>query len=91
VIGEWLVTPSLIVYLVIKLRLSPPSSVKVEKKVLNVEETKRSVWMNEEKDNQFLISRQEVEDLEGDDVVGGWAHAPDWPEVSFVNHTLIFL
>ena len=84
-------TPSSIVYLVVKLRLSPPSSVKVEKKELDVEETKRSVRINEEKDNQFLVSRQEVEDLEGDDVAGGWAHAPYWPEVSFVNHTLIFL
>jgi hypothetical protein len=91
VIGERLITPSTIEYLVVKLRLSLPSLVKVEKKELDVEETKRSVWMNEEKDNQFLVNWQEVEDLEGDGIAGGWAHAPYWPEVSFVNHILIFL
>lgn len=84
VIGERIVTPSSIVYLVVKLRLSPPSSdsdTKTEKKELDAEETKKSIKANEEKDNEFLTGRNDVEPLSDEGSVA-FAHAPYWPGVS---------
>ncbi|KAK7450993.1 secretory subunit [Stygiomarasmius scandens] len=82
VIGERIVTPSSIVYLVVKLRLSPPGRAKKEetKKEPTVDEVKKSIRANEEKDNAFLMSRKDAEDLpEGAEDGSGWAHAPFWP------------
>ncbi|KAF8890379.1 Sec63 Brl domain-containing protein [Infundibulicybe gibba] len=79
VIGERLVTPSSIVFLVLKLRISPPTASQTERRELSVDETKASIKRNEEKDNKFLNSRQETEELESEDAVAGWAHAPYWP------------
>lgn len=82
VIGERLVVPSSIVYLVLKLRVSPLAAQKVGKdQDLSVEETKRIIKQNEEKDQQFLTSRDEVEALSDDAANAGWAHAPYWPSV----------
>jgi translocation protein SEC63 len=78
VIGERIVTPSSIVYLILKLRITPSSESTGAQKDLDVEETKRSVKMNEEKDLLFLNDRGDAEALE-DDNVNGWAHAPHWP------------
>jgi len=81
VIGERLVTPSSIVYLVVKLRLSSShgsSSVALIDK--DAEETKRIVKLIEEKDNQFLVSRKDAEDDPSNDIRSWWAHAPYWPE-----------
>jgi len=81
VIGERLVTPSAIVFLVIKLRLSPPrdpSSPQVKSKEDDVDEIKRTVKSNEDKDLKFLNDRKDSEDIP-DEAAPGWAHAPYWP------------
>jgi translocation protein SEC63 len=81
VIGERLVTPSAIVFLVVKLRLSPPrdpSAVEVKSKEDDVDEIKRTVKANEDKDLQFLNDRKDAEDM-ADEASPGWAHAPYWP------------
>jgi len=79
VIGERIVTPSSIVFLVVKLRLSPPSTSDVEKE-LDVAELKQNSRRNEEKkDEEFLASRNEMEDLSPNGTASGWAHAPYWP------------
>jgi translocation protein SEC63 len=82
VIGERLVTPSSIVYLIVKLRLSPSrgSSLSLPPtQEKDAEETKRSLKSNEDKDNQFLVSRKDAEDNPSVDIASGWAHAPYWP------------
>ena len=80
VIGESIVTPSSIVYLLVKLRISPPG-VKVAKKELSVEETKRLAQATAKIDEQFLSTRQDGEDLDASSM-NGFAHAPYWPGVS---------
>jgi translocation protein SEC63 len=80
VIGERIVTPSSIVFLVVKLRLSPPSTSAVEKE-LGVAELKHNNRDVEKKDDEFLASRNEMEDLSPDGTPSGWAHAPYWPGV----------
>ena len=80
VIGESIVTPSSIVYLLVKLRISPPG-VKVAKKELSVEETKRLAQATAKVDEQFLSTRQDGEDLDASST-NGFAHAPYWPGVS---------
>lgn len=49
----------------------------------NLEEIKRGVRGNEEKDNQFLVSRNDAEDDPNGDFASGLAHAPYWPGVCF--------
>ncbi|KAJ3852121.1 Sec63 Brl domain-containing protein [Lentinula lateritia] len=79
VIGERIVVPSSIVYLTVKLRLVPPSSSSpvIPEKALSVEEVKRSIKANDQKDEEFLMGRNDAEPIEGE---GAWAHAPYWPE-----------
>jgi translocation protein SEC63 len=84
VIGERVVTPSSIVFLVVKLRISPPSLKPREQKEFDVDETKRRIRLNDEKDEEFLTSRKESEDLPSGDVLPGSAHAPYWPGVSII-------
>ncbi|KAH0587072.1 Translocation protein sec63 [Termitomyces sp. J132] len=79
VIGERIVTPSSIVFLVVKLRISPPLSNHVQEKELNIDETKRRIKFNEEKDEEFLVNRKEAEELPPDNLLPGWVHAPYWP------------
>lgn len=83
VIGERLVTPSSIVFLVVKLRLVPPAHTPAATlaKELDAEETKKAIKGNEEKDLAFLNGKKEAEDLDGGNT-GGYAHAPFWPGVS---------
>ncbi|KIK01087.1 hypothetical protein K443DRAFT_99264 [Laccaria amethystina LaAM-08-1] len=79
VIGERVVAPSSIIFLVVKLRISPPG-LSTETKELSVDETKRIVKLNDTKDEEFLTSRAEAEDISpagAND--NGWAHAPFWP------------
>jgi len=73
------VTPSSIVFLVVKLRLVPPGKM-IERNELNVDETKKAIESNEEKDEKFLISRSEMEELDNEGAVTA-AHAPYWPDV----------
>lgn len=79
VIGERVVTPSSIIFLVVKLRITPPG-LSTERKELSVDETKRIVKLNDAKDEEFLTSRAEAEEISpaGADA-NGWAHAPFWP------------
>lgn len=77
VIGERVVTPSSIIFLVVKLRLTPPGS-NTERKDVSVDEAKRIVQYNDKKDEEFLLSKQEAEDLPKSRSTG-WAHAPHWP------------
>ncbi|KAF8189741.1 Sec63 Brl domain-containing protein [Pholiota molesta] len=78
VIGERIVTPSSIIYLLVKLRITPPRAEAAEKRELSVDETKKAVREEEEADETFLASRLDAEELpEAND--GGAAHAPFWP------------
>ncbi|KAG6865385.1 hypothetical protein C0991_003088 [Blastosporella zonata] len=79
VIGERVVTPSSIVFLVVKLRLSPPRLNPVAEKELDIDEIKRRLTLNEEKDEEFLIGKKEAEETPSEDLLPGWVHAPFWP------------
>ncbi|EIN04311.1 hypothetical protein PUNSTDRAFT_108433 [Punctularia strigosozonata HHB-11173 SS5] len=84
VIGERLVTPQAIVFLVVKLRITPPglaaASTAVKKEEEDVEDVKRRVKLNDEKDYEFLTGKRDAEPLpEGQEDTVGWAHAPYWP------------
>ena len=79
-IGETVVTPSAIVFLLVKLRMAPPGSTPADTKELSVDETKRLVQKDHEIDEKFLESRLEAEEIPA------WktnesAHAPHWPAV----------
>ncbi|KAH7930315.1 translocation protein sec63 [Leucogyrophana mollusca] len=77
VIGERLVTPSSIVFLLVKLRLRSPLDATSSAVPSDGGEQRKRDAANDEKDEQFLNSRKEVEDYSGN--LGGWAHAPYWP------------
>ncbi|PFH46819.1 hypothetical protein AMATHDRAFT_68973 [Amanita thiersii Skay4041] len=82
VIGERVITPSAIIYLVVKLRLTPPLSQSTNgtRNELDVDETKRLIKINDEKDEEFLKSRKDAEDLlDQDDATRPSVHAPYWP------------
>jgi len=80
VIGERVVSPNAIVFFVVKLRLTPPG-LSTEQKDLSVEDTKRVVKENEEKDEELLLSKNDAEEvLPGK--ASGYAHTPYWPAVS---------
>ncbi|KAI9572465.1 translocation protein sec63 [Boletus coccyginus] len=72
VIGERLVTPSSIVFLLVKLRIAEPGTTTPTP----VQDAK-SVKKNDEMDEKFLNTRGDAEELEGDDA--GYPHAPYWP------------
>ncbi|KAF6743039.1 translocation protein sec63 [Ephemerocybe angulata] len=78
VIGERIITPSSIIFLVVKLRLVPPGT-STEKKDLSVDETKRVAAANEKKDEEFLLTKGDAEDVPKGKTTTGWAHAPRWP------------
>lgn len=81
VIGERIVTPSSIIYLLVKLRITPPKAETAEKKELSVDETKKAVQEEDKADDKFLTSRLDAEELP-QAKEGGAAHAPFWPGVS---------
>ncbi|THH32152.1 hypothetical protein EUX98_g2021 [Antrodiella citrinella] len=69
VIDDRVVTPSSIVYLVVKLRLTPPTGpVQPE-----------PVKVNERRNYDFLISKKDAEDIAADTPLSSSAHAPHWP------------
>ncbi|OSD01694.1 DnaJ-domain-containing protein [Trametes coccinea BRFM310] len=72
VIDERYVTPSSFVHLLVKLRLAPlakdGSAVPLPKPE-----------MSEKRDNEFLNSKKDTEDLPSGEYVSGYAHAPYWP------------
>ncbi|KAG6374905.1 translocation protein sec63 [Boletus reticuloceps] len=73
VIGERVVTPSSIVYLLVKLRVKTPGTSSTPSPVQDAKSVKR----NDEIDEKFLNTRGDAEALEGNDT--GYAHAPYWP------------
>ncbi|KAF9028316.1 hypothetical protein BDZ89DRAFT_1254783 [Hymenopellis radicata] len=75
VIDERQVTPSAIVFLVVKLRLVSPLSNEALVKVEDLDPI--DVKVNDRKDYKFLNDRKDTEDLS--DVTPSYAHAPYWP------------
>lgn len=75
VIGERLVTPSSIVFLLVKLRLRRPLQSDAPSSVS--EKSAKAIREDREKDDKFLNSRKDAEDVEG--AAPAWAHAPHWP------------
>lgn len=76
VIGERIITPLSIVYLVVKLRVVPPvlaSKTKNDAKSAEFDDA----------DDEFLAGRKDAEDMPKGASDGGWAHAPHWPTVCF--------
>ena len=71
---------SLIVYLLVKLWISPLSAT-VVKKELSVEETKRLAQATAKEDEQFLNTGEDAENLDASSI-NGYAHAPHWLGVS---------
>ncbi|KAA1465883.1 DnaJ-domain-containing protein [Dentipellis sp. KUC8613] len=78
VIGERIVTPSALVFLVLKLRLTPPTSTSQSDGVTHVESVD-SARANAKKDDEFLNSPMDAEDIPNAADSSGWAHAPYWP------------
>ncbi|KAJ7089651.1 Sec63 Brl domain-containing protein [Mycena belliarum] len=81
VIGERLITPSSIVYLVVKLRVAPPGAELLKEEEVEGEDTKRLARATEEREMTFLNSRKDAEDLQPGQAFSGGAHAPFWPGV----------
>ncbi|KAI0052643.1 DnaJ-domain-containing protein [Auriscalpium vulgare] len=80
VIGERIITPSAIVFLVVKLRLSPPSlEPQMNGKALESEVTVGDAIANAKKDEEFLNSGNDAEDLQSPSSSLGVGHAPHWP------------
>ncbi|EPQ59753.1 DnaJ-domain-containing protein [Gloeophyllum trabeum ATCC 11539] len=76
VIGERIVTPLSIVHLLLKLRLSSARSGSTSEKPES-----RNTENDERKDEEFLNSRKDAEDIDDMDPTSGWAHAPHWPGI----------
>ncbi|KAI6003519.1 translocation protein sec63 [Pisolithus orientalis] len=76
VIGERVVTPSSIVFLLVKLRLKDLSTLPIDGTKSEVAEPEDSP-SNNEIDEKFLHSRRDAEEIEVGDT--GVAHAPYWP------------
>jgi len=83
VIGERIVTPSALVFLVVKLRLSPPtphSNANGTSGEDGVIPESVNSQANAKKDDEFLNSPLDVEEMSPSNG-SGWAHAPYWPGV----------
>lgn len=88
VIGERIVTPAAIVQLVFKVRLATPAtrrSPAPESDNTDVDETKRSIKARDEREQTFLASKKDAEDLATGNTESNLAHAPYWPQVSFTH------
>ncbi|KAJ3554071.1 hypothetical protein NM688_g3297 [Phlebia brevispora] len=72
VIGERVVTPMSFVFLVVKLRIVPPTAQPIVK-------DEKEPAKKDDLDEKFLLSRKESEDMPKGAHDGGWAHAPHWP------------
>ncbi|ETW84592.1 molecular chaperone, DnaJ superfamily [Heterobasidion irregulare TC 32-1] len=79
VIGERIVTPSALVLLVVKLRISPPTHGSLVNGATKDEEERPLSDTDAAKDDEFLKSPQDYEDLSPSSQGSGWAHAPYWP------------
>ena len=74
VIDDRIVTPSSIVYLVVKVRLVSPINGSAQTFSFEAKN-------NEKRDYAFLSSRKDAEDVSPQIPVSGIAHAPHWPAV----------
>ncbi|KAL4241273.1 hypothetical protein ABKN59_000029 [Abortiporus biennis] len=72
VIDDRVVSPSSIVYLVVKARLTPPSGDVIPA-------VPESAAHDEERDSEFLNGRKDAEERYSDNSKNVWAHAPHWP------------
>ena len=73
-----------IVQLVIKVRVSPPTIIKTEQNgEEDVDSIKRSIKVNEEKDQSFFVSKHDTEDLTNGLETLKRSHTPYWPMVSW--------
>ncbi|KAJ7623440.1 Sec63 Brl domain-containing protein [Roridomyces roridus] len=79
VIGERIIVPASIVYLVVKLRVTPPGEESPVNEELDGEAAKRQRRALEEREQTFLASRRDAEDPQPGQVYSGGAHAPFWP------------
>ncbi|KAJ7257906.1 Sec63 Brl domain-containing protein [Mycena haematopus] len=79
VIGERIITPSSIVYLVVKLRVAPPDAEPAKVEEVDGEDVKRLARIAEEREMAFLNSRKDAEDLQPGQTFSSAAHAPFWP------------
>ncbi|KAF7370828.1 J domain-containing protein [Mycena sanguinolenta] len=79
VIGERIIVPSSIVYLVVKLRVAPPGAEPAKPAEADGENVKRLGRLAEERELAFLNSRKDAEDLQPGQTFSGGAHAPFWP------------
>jgi len=70
VIDDRVVTPSSIVYLVVKVRLTPPTASPVRPEVVKI---------NEKRNYEFLTSKKDAEDIVSETPLNSTAHAPHWP------------
>ncbi|KAF7356833.1 J domain-containing protein [Mycena venus] len=79
VIGERIIVPSSIVYLVVKLRIAPLDALPAKREEVDGEDVKRAARAAEEREMAFLNSRKDAEDLQPGQAFSGGAHAPFWP------------
>ncbi|KAJ7746903.1 Sec63 Brl domain-containing protein [Mycena maculata] len=89
VIGERLITPSSIVYLVVKLRVAPPDVKSPNEPEIDGDEAKRLTRSIEEREETFLSSRKDAEELQPGQAFSGGAHAPFWPAARKPNWWLV--
>ena len=81
VVGERIVPPLAIVYLVVKLRIAYPGS--TPSQTDKAKDEKRAAIL-EKSDDDFLSSRKEIDDMPKGASDSGYAHAPYWPAVSIL-------
>lgn len=79
VIGERYVTPSSFVHLLVKLRVIPLAKDGSPASIPKPE-------TNDKRDNEFLLSKKDMEDLPKGEYTNGYAHAPYWPAVRPYGH-----
>ena len=87
VIGERIVTPGAIVQLVFKLRLTPPTAALAGPTIPSPEPTpeerKKEIQEEDEREQAFLTSKEDADELLPGLTIPGVAHAPRWPVVSY--------
>lgn len=78
VIDDRVVTPSSIVYLVVKIRLTPPTYIPAKPS------------LDDKRNYKFLADRKDAEDITPDISVSNSAHAPHWPSVCAVPRLIFY-
>lgn len=82
VIGERIIVPSSIVQLLVKVRINTTLGTTAKEDTPDdVDSIKSALKANEEKDNEFLQSKRDNEEIKDGRKVLSRAHAPFWPTV----------